>query len=248
MRQAGQVVSRAHRRVRLGGRPRGPHEPRRRAREPPAAEDRPRGRAPLIQTVRARGFRIAPARPDEAAELPPPPVALAHGGGGVLSGRRGGFAGHWALARLVLGQLDAALVALAETEASALAADGRRPARIHEFAPGTALTLVRAPRPVRPDRRPGWQRPGSEREPRDGAPARRPRRMLVRAPSGEVVFETFDDFGEEPIRVAAMPIRGRRRRYAVEVSVLPRRRLPRHRTRADGCSSACPLAFSRGRP
>ena len=50
----------------------------------------------------------------------------------------GAFAGHWALARLVLGQLDAALVALAETEASALGVDPRHPLQVHEFAPGTA--------------------------------------------------------------------------------------------------------------
>ena len=48
------------------------------------------------------------------------------------------FGAHWALSRLVLGQLDAALVALAETEASALEADPGKAVRVHELSPGSA--------------------------------------------------------------------------------------------------------------
>ena len=51
-------VADTDRRVGLARRPRGPHEPRRRAREPPAQEDRRGGGPQLIHTVRSRGFRL----------------------------------------------------------------------------------------------------------------------------------------------------------------------------------------------
>jgi two-component system, OmpR family, sensor kinase len=128
-----------------------------------------------------------------------------------------GFAGHWALARLVLGQLDAALVALAETEASALAADGRRPVRVHEFAPGTASpSFVRLDRFVQIVDADGNVLARSANLGTARLPV--PEAMRARLRRGEVVFETFDDFGDEPIRVAAMPIRAGDTEYAVEVS------------------------------
>jgi len=127
------------------------------------------------------------------------------------------FAGHWALARLVLGQLDAALVALAETEASALEAEPAHPVRVHELAPGTAPpSFVRLDRLVQIVDLDGNVLARSA----NLGPARLPAppAMLARLRSGEVVFETFEDFGEEPIRVAALPIRAAGRTYAVEVS------------------------------
>ena len=117
----------------------------------------------------------------------------------------GAFAGHWALARLVLGQLDAALVALAETEASALEADPRHPLRVHEFAPGTAPpSFVRLDRFVQIVDLDGNVLAKSANLGTARLPA--PQAMLERLKAGEVVFETFEDFGEEPIRVAALPI------------------------------------------
>ncbi len=117
----------------------------------------------------------------------------------------GAFAGHWALARLVLGQLDAALVALAETEASALASDLRRPPRVHEFAPGTAPpSFVRLDRFVQIVDLDGNVLAKSANLGTARLPA--PQAMLQRLKAGEVVFETFEDFGEEPIRMAALPI------------------------------------------
>ena len=129
----------------------------------------------------------------------------------------GAFAGHWALARLVLGQLDAALVALAETEASALEADPRHPLRVHEFVPGTAPpSFVRLDRFVQIVDLDGnvlakSANLGSARLPT-------PPVTIQRLKSGEVVFETFEDFGEEPIRLAAVPITTAGGRYAVEVA------------------------------
>jgi len=42
--------------------------------------------------------------------------------------------------------------------------------------------------------------------------------MLQRLRHGEVVFQTFEDFGDEPIRVAALPLQAAGGGYAVEVS------------------------------
>jgi two-component system OmpR family sensor kinase len=127
------------------------------------------------------------------------------------------FTGHWALAKLVLGQLDAALVALAETEASALESDVRRPVRVHEFAPGTASpSFVRLDRFVQIVDLEGNVLARSANLGTARLPI--PQGMLHRLRTGEVVFETFDDFGEEPIRVAALPIRIAGQGYAVEVS------------------------------
>jgi two-component system OmpR family sensor kinase len=129
----------------------------------------------------------------------------------------GAFAGHWALARLVLGQLDAALVALAETEASALEADPRHPLRVHEFAPGTAPpSFVRLDRFVQIVDLDGNLLAKSANLGTARLPA--PQAMIDRLRAGEVVFETFEDFGEEPIRVAALPVTIAGARDAVEVS------------------------------
>jgi two-component system OmpR family sensor kinase len=129
----------------------------------------------------------------------------------------GAFAGHWALVRLVLGQLDAALVALAETEASALEADPRHPFRVHEFVPGTAPpSFVRLDRFVQIVDLDGNVLAKSANLGTARLPA--PEAMLQRLKAGEVVFETFEDFGEEPIRVAALPTQATGGTYAVLVS------------------------------
>src|SRR5262249_55108386 len=127
------------------------------------------------------------------------------------------FAAPWALARLVLGQLDAALVALAETEASALVADVRSPVRVHELGPGVAppsfVRLDRFVQIIDPD---GQVLARSANLGTANLPA--PRALLDHLQTGEVVFETFENFGEEPIRVVALPIAVGDRRYAVQVA------------------------------
>jgi two-component system OmpR family sensor kinase len=129
----------------------------------------------------------------------------------------GAFAGHWALARLVLGQLDAALVALAETEASALLAAPERPLRVHELVAGTAPpSFVRLDRFVQIVDLDGNVLSKSANLGTARLPA--PPAMLQRLKAGEVVFLTFADFGEEPIRVAALPIRAGGAGCAVLVS------------------------------
>jgi two-component system OmpR family sensor kinase len=130
----------------------------------------------------------------------------------------GAFAGHWALTRFVLGQLDAALVALAETEASAVESDVTHPAHVHEFAAGTAPpSFVRLDRFVQIVDLDGNVVAKSANLGTARLPA--PPAMLERLKTGEVVFDTFEDFGEEPIRVAALSANGPHgTRYGVEVA------------------------------
>src|SRR5262249_9176113 len=130
-------VAGADRPVGLGGRPRKPHQPRGRTRQPPAPEDRLRG--PACAHPHGVGPRLPARRERGVTGLSlPNRLPLWHTGVVAAFLAVAAFAGHWALARLVLGQLDAALVALAETEASALESDLHRPVRVHEFAPGSA--------------------------------------------------------------------------------------------------------------
>jgi two-component system, OmpR family, sensor kinase len=127
------------------------------------------------------------------------------------------LSGHWALAKLVLGQLDAALLALAETEASALQADPRAPVRIHEFAPGTAPpSFARLDRFVQIADLDGRVLAWSGNLGTARLPLTEP--TLSRLRQGEIVFETYDHFGEEPIRLAAIPVSAGPTRYVVQVA------------------------------
>jgi two-component system OmpR family sensor kinase len=125
--------------------------------------------------------------------------------------------GHWTLERIALGQLDAALLALAETEAVALRAGSGPPIEVHEFAPGTAPpSFVRLDRLVQVVDLDGTVLARSANLGIARLPAPVP--MLQRLREGEAVFGTFHDFGEEPIRLAALPISAGGRTYAVQVA------------------------------
>lgn len=127
------------------------------------------------------------------------------------------FAGHWALARLVLGQLDAALLALAETEASALQAEWQHPVCVHELAAGSAPpSLLRLDRFVQIVDLEGRVLARSANLGTARLPA--PPAMLERLRAREVVFHTFSDFAEEPVRVAALSIEVGGRSYAIQVA------------------------------
>jgi two-component system OmpR family sensor kinase len=127
------------------------------------------------------------------------------------------MAGDWALSRTVSGQLDTALFALAETEAAAIEMSPEGPVHVHEVvseqAPPSFVRLDRFVQIV--DLR------GSvlARSANLGS-ARLPitERMLARLRAHEIVFQTFDDFGDEPIRLVALPIAAGDREYGVEVA------------------------------
>jgi two-component system OmpR family sensor kinase len=124
---------------------------------------------------------------------------------------------HWALARLVRGQVDEALEALARAEARAIVADTDQPVRIHEAAPGTEppafARLDKFVQIVAPDGQvvAHSHTLGTARLPTGGA-------LLDRVRAGETVFQTVEDFGDEPIRMASLAVRAEAQPYIVQVA------------------------------
>ncbi|HEX2828376.1 MAG TPA: ATP-binding protein [Burkholderiales bacterium] len=113
------------------------------------------------------------------------------------------FAAHWTLTRLVHGQLDAALIALAETEAGMLAAGGE--IRIHEAPPGTAPpSFVRLDRLLQITDATGKVLARSSNLGEARLPT--PPALLGRVAAGETVYETLAGFGEEPVRLVSIPL------------------------------------------
>lgn len=127
------------------------------------------------------------------------------------------LAGYWSLSRAVHAQLDAALLALAETEVGMLAAGGEAPVRVHEApanpAPPSFERLDRLVQIVRADGEvlARSSNLGASRLPMPPA-------LLRRVASGETVFETLDHFGDEPTRMVSVPANARGERFMVQVA------------------------------
>lgn len=128
-----------------------------------------------------------------------------------------GFAGYWSLYRAVHGQLDAALLALAESETAMLAESSPQPIAIHEMPTGSSppsfARLDRLLQIIDADGRVLARSAnlGSMRLP--ATPA-----LLERLAAGETVFETLPDFGEEPIRMVSVPVQVHGTRLAIQVA------------------------------
>jgi two-component system OmpR family sensor kinase len=128
-----------------------------------------------------------------------------------------GFAGYWSLYRAVHGQLDAALLALAESETAMLAESSPQPIAIHEMPAGSSppsfARLDRLLQIIDADGRVLARSAnlGSMRLP--ATPA-----LLERLAAGETVFETLPDFGEEPIRMVSVPVQVHGTRLAIQVA------------------------------
>ncbi|KHK58489.1 histidine kinase [Ralstonia sp. A12] len=111
----------------------------------------------------------------------------------------------WELSRIAHRQLDAALLALAETEAGMLHASSGQPIRVHEKPTGTAPpSLVRLDRLVQIVDAQGdvlarSANLGTTRLP--SSPV-----LLGRLAQGETVFETLQNFSEEPLRMVSLPV------------------------------------------
>jgi two-component system, OmpR family, sensor kinase len=123
----------------------------------------------------------------------------------------------WALARLVREQLDSGLLALATREIVAIQAAPAEPLRIHEAPPGTA-----APSFERLDKFVQIATPNGEPLARSAnlGTARLPlsergRHSLRR---DHILYETVENFGEEPIRMITVPLRLGGSHYAVQVA------------------------------
>jgi len=115
------------------------------------------------------------------------------------------FAAWWQLSRLVHGQLDAALLALAETEAGMLAEAHGQPVTVHERPPGSAPpSLVRLDRLVQIVNANGEVLARSANLGDASLPAP-PALLNALASGGQEVFQTLPSFGEEPLRMVSLP-------------------------------------------
>jgi two-component system OmpR family sensor kinase len=113
--------------------------------------------------------------------------------------------GYWTLSRAVHQQLDAALLALAETEAGLLAQTPDQPVRVHEVPAGPApFSFVRLDRLVQVVDADGEVLARSANLGAARLPT--PTALLARLAAGETVFETLEGFGEEPVRVVSIPV------------------------------------------
>ena len=125
--------------------------------------------------------------------------------------------GHWTLSKAVHGQLDAALLALAEAEAATLTATPDGPVRVHEIAPGPAPpSFVRLDRLVQIIDSNGSvlarsANLGAAKLPVSPEP-------LSRLSSGAITFETLTGFGEEPTRLVTVPVHIGDKLFAVQVA------------------------------
>ncbi|MED5616503.1 sensor histidine kinase [Janthinobacterium sp. P210005] len=127
------------------------------------------------------------------------------------------LAGYWGLSRAVHGQLDAALLALAETEMAMLPAAPRQPVQVHEVAPGQAPpSLTRLDRLVQIIDGEGRVLARSRNLEAAQLPA--PPALLARLAAGETIFETLPKFGEEPLRMVSIPVPSSGARLAVQVA------------------------------
>ncbi|WP_343729258.1 ATP-binding protein [Duganella sp.] len=126
-------------------------------------------------------------------------------------------AGWWQLSRSVRGQLDSALLALADTEAGMLADSAGAVVRVHEAPAGSApLSLTRLDRLVQIIDGNGRVLARSANLGDDKLPL--PASLLAQLGAGETVFDTLPDAREEPLRMVSVPVLVRGERYAVQVA------------------------------
>jgi two-component system OmpR family sensor kinase len=128
------------------------------------------------------------------------------------------FGSYWVFSRNVHRELDAALLALAETEMGMLlsAGDGDT-VIVHEAPPGPAApSFVRLDRLVQIVDTQGRVLARSSNLGEAQLPI--PPVLRERLAAGETVFETLNGFGEEPTRMVSVPVPGRPSLLAVQVA------------------------------
>jgi len=129
------------------------------------------------------------------------------------------FGADWALRRVVIGGvIDDAILWLASTEAEALQVDPGQPVRVHEIPPGGGPpSFTRLDKFVQVVDLDGHIVARSSTLGTANLP--RPPWLLARLRRGETVFTTLTDFGEEPVRMVALPVTAGQARYAVQVAM-----------------------------
>ena len=127
------------------------------------------------------------------------------------------LAGWWQLSQSLRDQLDAALLALAETEAGMAAEGGAAPVRIHETLPGAAApSLVRLDRLVQIVDADGRVLARSGNLGSGALPVSR--ELLDRVAAGRTAFETLPHASDEPLRMVTVPAHAGGRRLAIQVA------------------------------
>jgi len=142
-------------------------------------------------------------------------LALAHVSVIVVVMAVAAFASYLVFSRNVHRELDAALLALAETEMGMLLAAGEGDTVIvHEAPPGPgAPSFVRLDRLVQIVDADGRVLARSSNLGEAQLPI--PAALRERLAAGETVFETLDGYGEEPTRMVSVPVPGRSSLLAV---------------------------------
>jgi len=144
-------------------------------------------------------------------------LALAHLGATVLVLAAGALVADWSFSRIVHRELDAALLALAETELGMIAANPDGKVLVHEVPPGPAApSFVRLDRLVQIVDGDGGVAARSSNLGEAQLPI--PAQLRDRLRAGETVFETLNGFGEEPTRMVSVPVQGRPGLLAVQVA------------------------------
>ncbi|QXP87090.1 sensor histidine kinase [Methylococcus capsulatus] len=124
---------------------------------------------------------------------------------------------YWMLRQAVHSRLDAALLALAETERAMLLEGGEQSIKIHEAAPGPAPpSFIRLDRLVQIVDGDGRVLARSANLGTARLPS--PPGLLLRLSRGETVFDTLPAFGEEPVRMVSIPVRKDGSRLAIQVA------------------------------
>ena len=116
------------------------------------------------------------------------------------------FGGYLGLARAVHGQLDAALLALAETEQGLLSGTPDQPIIVHEVSEGRAPSFIRLDRLVQIIDDNGMPLAKSANLGTAALPA--PPSLLGELANGRTVFDTLQGFGDEPVRIVSLPVTG----------------------------------------
>lgn len=125
-------------------------------------------------------------------------------------------AGWWQLSRSVNDQLDAALLALAETEVGMLAGASSAPIRVHDTPAGSAPSLTRLDRLVQIVDLRGGVLARSDNLGTGFLPM--PKSLRARLEAGLTVFETLPNVGDEPLRMVSLPVTVNGRTMAVQVA------------------------------
>jgi two-component system, OmpR family, sensor kinase len=123
----------------------------------------------------------------------------------------------WGLSRAVHGQVDSALLELAQSEAAAAQAERTNPPRVHEVAPGTSgPSFIRLDKFVQITDAEGRVVSKSATLGESSLPLSQA--LVAGLREGEIAVETRNDVGGEPVRLLSLPVKLHGRRYIIQVA------------------------------